>query len=215
MNIYVYIIDVFLYFDKYLGIVINNYGFEIYLILFFIIFLEIGLVVILFLLGDLLIFVVVIFVVLGVLNIYILVGVLMVVVILGDIVNYEIGRYLGEKLLKSEWLIKKEYIEIINKFYEKYGGKIIIFVRFVLIVCILVFFVVGIGKMSYKYFIFFNVLGGIFWVLVVFICGYFFGNILVVKENFIIVVIGIIVIFIFLGIIGFVKSKINKYNEVV
>lgn len=215
MNTYAYIIDVFLHLDKYLGTVINNYGFETYLILFLIIFLETGLVVTPFLPGDSLIFAAATFAALGALNIYILVGVLMVAAILGDTANYEIGRHLGEKLLKSERLIKKEHIEITNKFYEKHGGKTIIFARFVPIVRTLAPFVAGIGKMSYRHFISFNALGGILWVLAVSICGYFFGNIPVVKENFTIVVIGIIVISILPGIIGFVKSKMNKYNEVV
>ncbi|AGX42165.1 DedA family protein [Clostridium saccharobutylicum] len=215
MNTYAYIIDVFLHLDKYLGTVINNYGFETYLILFLIIFLETGLVVTPFLPGDSLIFAAATFAALGALNIYILVGVLMVAAILGDTANYEIGRHLGEKLIKSERLIKKEHIEITNKFYEKHGGKTIIFARFVPIVRTLAPFVAGIGKMSYRHFISFNALGGILWVLVVSICGYFFGNIPVVKENFTIVVIGIIVISILPGIIGFVKSKMNKYNEVV
>ena len=215
MNTYAYIIDVFLHLDKYLGTVINNYGFETYLILFLIIFLETGLVVTPFLPGDSLIFAAATFAALGALNIYILVGVLMVAAILGDTANYEIGRHLGEKLLKSERLIKKEHIEITNKFYEKHGGKTIIFARFVPIVRTLAPFVAGIGKMSYRHFISFNALGGILWVAIVSICGYFFGNIPVVKENFTIVVIGIIVISILPGIIGFVKSKMNKYNEVV
>ncbi|OOM06756.1 DedA family protein [Clostridium saccharobutylicum] len=215
MNTYAYIIDVFLHLDKYLGTVINNYGFETYLILFLIIFLETGLVVTPFLPGDSLIFAAATFAALGALNIYILVGVLMVAAILGDTANYEIGRHLGEKLLKSERLIKKEHIEITNKFYEKHGGKTIIFARFVPIVRTLAPFVAGIGKMSYRHFISFNALGGILWVSAVSICGYFFGNIPVVKENFTIVVIGIIVISILPGIIGFVKSKMNKYNEVV
>lgn len=100
MNTYAYIIDVFLHLDKYLGTVINNYGFETYLILFLIIFLETGLVVTPFLPGDSLIFAAATFAALGALNIYILVGVLMVAAILGDTANYEIGRHLGEKLIK-------------------------------------------------------------------------------------------------------------------
>lgn len=215
MSTYAYIIDMFLHLDKYLGTVINNYGFETYLILFLIIFLETGLVVTPFLPGDSLIFAAATFAALGALNIYILVGVLMAAAILGDTANYEIGRHLGEKLLKSERLIKKEHIETTNKFYEKHGGKTIIFARFVPIVRTLAPFVAGIGKMSYRHFISFNALGGILWVLAVSICGYFFGNIPVVKENFTIVVIGIIVISILPGIIGFIKSKMNKYNEVV
>ena len=213
MNYFTYMIDVFLHLDKYLGVVINNYGFETYLILFIIIFLETGLVVTPFLPGDSLIFAAATFAALGMLNIFILISVLIAAAVLGDTLNYEIGRHLGQKLIQHEKLIKKEHIEKTNSFYEKYGGKTIVFARFVPIVRTLAPFVAGIGKMNYRKFISFNAVGGISWVLVVTIMGYFFGNIEVVKENFSIVVIAIIAISVLPMIIAALKNKRNQCKE--
>lgn len=217
MNTFTYLIDIFLHLDKYLGSVINNYGFETYLILFLIIFLETGLVVTPFLPGDSLIFAAAAFAAMGMLNICVLVGILMVAAILGDTANYEIGRVFGNKLIKigGGKLIKKEHIDKTNEFYEKHGGKTIIFARFIPIVRTLAPFVAGIGKMNYRTFISFNALGGILWVLGVSALGYFFGNISIVKENFELVVIGIIVLSIMPAVIEILKSKIKKSNEIV
>lgn len=217
MNTFVYLIDMFLHLDKYLGAVINNYGFETYLILFAIIFLETGLVVTPFLPGDSLIFAAAAFGAMGMLNIYALVGILMVAAILGDTVNYEIGRFFGDKLIKigRGKLIKQEHLDKTNAFYEKYGGKTIIFARFIPIVRTLAPFVAGIGKMQYKHFISFNAIGGAFWVLGVSALGYFFGNISIVKENFSLVVIAIILISIMPAVIEVFKSKLKKTDEIV
>jgi len=217
MNTFTYLIDIFLHLDKYLGMVINNYGFETYLILFVIIFLETGLVVTPFLPGDSLIFAAAALSVAGALNIYALVGVLMVAAILGDTANYQIGRIFGNKLITigGGKLIKKEHLDKTNTFYEKYGAKTIIFARFIPIVRTLAPFVAGIGKMHYKKFISFNAIGGILWVLLVSALGYFFGNIPVVKKNFEIVIIAIIVISILPVVIEFFKSKMKKTDEIV
>ena len=217
MNTFTYLIDIFLHLDKYLGMVINNYGFETYLILFVIIFLETGLVVTPFLPGDSLIFAAAALSVAGALNIYALVGVLMVAAILGDTANYKIGRIFGNKLITigGGKLIKKEHLDKTNTFYEKYGAKTIIFARFIPIVRTLAPFVAGIGKMHYKKFISFNAIGGILWVLLVSALGYFFGNIPVVKKNFEIVIIAIIVISILPVVIEFFKSKMKKTDEIV
>lgn len=212
MSTVAYIIDIFLHLDKYLGVVINNYGFETYLILFLIIFLETGLVVTPFLPGDSLIFAAATFAAMGMLNIYILVAVLMIAAILGDTVNYEIGRIFGDKIIKigNGKLIKQEHLDKTNKFYDKHGGKTIIFARFIPIVRTLAPFVAGMGKMHYKNFISFNAVGGIVWVVLVSALGYFFGNIPVVKENFTIVIMAIILISIMPAAIAFLKSKFNK-----
>jgi membrane-associated protein len=217
MNTFTYLIDIFLHLDKYLGMVINNYGFETYLILFIIIFLETGLVVTPFLPGDSLIFAAAAFSAMGMLNIYILVGILMIAAILGDTVNYEIGRFFGNKLISigGGKIIKQEHLDKTNSFYEKYGGKTIIFARFIPIVRTLAPFVAGISKMHYKKFISFNAIGGSLWVLGVSTLGYFFGNIPLVKNNFEIVIIAIILISIFPIFIEFFKSKIKKANQVV
>ena len=212
-----YLIDIFLHLDKYLGMVINNYGFETYIILFVIIFLETGLVVTPFLPGDSLIFAAAALSVDGMLNIYALIGLLMVAAILGDTANYEIGRHFGNKLIKigNGKLIKQEHLDKTHSFYEKYGGKTIIFARFVPIVRTLAPFVAGIGKMNYRHFISFNAVGGISWVLGISALGYFFGNIPVVKKNFEIVVIAIIFISIMPAIIEVLRSKMKKSNEIV
>ncbi|NRT91536.1 DedA family protein [Clostridium beijerinckii] len=217
MNTVTYLIDIFLHLDKYLGFIINNYGFETYLLLFFIIFLETGLVVTPFLPGDSLIFAAAAFAAMGMLNIYALLGLLMVAAILGDTVNYEIGRIFGDKLINIAGgkLIKKEHLDKTNKFYEKHGGKTIIFARFIPIVRTLAPFVAGIGKMQYRHFISFNAIGGILWVLVVSSLGFFFGNIPVVKKNFEFVIIAIIFISIVPVIIEFLRSKMKKANEVI
>ncbi len=206
-----YVIDIFLHVDNYLGALINNYGFETYLILFSIIFLETGLVVTPFLPGDSLIFAAATFAAIGMFNIYILVGVLCAAAILGDTVNYEIGRIFGNKMIKigNGKLIKQEHLDKTNKFYEKYGGKTIIFARFIPIVRTLAPFVAGIGKMHYRNFISFNAIGGILWVLIVSSLGYFFGNIPIVKNNFTIVIMAIIFISITPAVIGFMKNKFS------
>jgi membrane-associated protein len=217
MNTVTYLIDIFLHLDKYLGFIINNYGFETYLLLFFIIFLETGLVVTPFLPGDSLIFAAAAFAAMGMLNIYALLGLLMVAAILGDTVNYEIGRIFGDKLINIAGgkLIKKEHLDKTNKFYEKHGGKTIIFARFIPIVRTLAPFVAGIVKMQYRHFISFNAMGGILWVLVVSALGFFFGNIPVVKKNFEFVIIAIIFISIVPVIVEFLRSKMKKTNQTV
>lgn len=214
---FAYLIDIFLHLDKYLGMVINQYGVETYLILFVIIFLETGLVVTPFLPGDSLIFTAAALSVDGALNIYLLIGILIVAAILGDTVNYEIGRVFGTKLIKigGGKLIKQEHLDKTNSFYEKYGGKTIIFARFIPIVRTLAPFVAGIGEMHYKKFISFNAIGGILWVLGVSALGYFFGNMPVVKNNFELVVIAIILISIMPPVIEVLKSKMKKSNEIV
>ena len=214
---FAYLIDIFLHLDKYLGMVINNYGFETYIILFLIIFCETGLVVTPFLPGDSLIFTAAALAAMGMLNIYVLVGLLMVAAILGDTANYEIGRVFGNKLIKigGGKLIKQEHLDKTHAFYEKYGGKAIIFARFIPIVRTLAPFVAGIGKMNYRSFISFNAIGGTLWVLGVSALGYFFGNISIVKDNFELVVIAIILISIMPAVIEVLKSKMKKSNEVV
>ncbi|WP_315068333.1 DedA family protein [uncultured Clostridium sp.] len=208
------IIDIFLHLDKYLAAVVGNYGVETYLMLFIIIFLETGLVITPFLPGDSLIFAAAALAAEGALNIYMLIGILMIAAILGDTSNYEIGRLFGHKILKSGRFIKQEHLDKTNKFYEKYGGKTIIFARFIPIVRTIAPFVAGIGEMSYKKFISFNAIGGVIWVLIVSALGYFFGSIPVVKNNFELVIIAIILISILPIIIEFIRSKAKKTDEV-
>ncbi|NEU05894.1 MULTISPECIES: DedA family protein [Clostridium] len=202
---------VFLHIDKFLGAFIGEYGLFIYLILFIIIFCETGLVIIPFLPGDYLLFAAGAFAALGNLNIVILIIFLGLAAILGDTVNYHIGRYLGPKVLKDDnKFLKKEYIDKTNKFYETYGGKTIILARFMPIIRTFAPFVAGVGKMDYKKFITFNAIGGIVWVSGISLIGYSFGNIPFVEKNFSIVIIAIIMISLLPAIFELIKNKFFK-----
>jgi membrane-associated protein len=161
-----------------------------------------------FLPGDSLLFAAGTFAAVGSLNVHLLFVILSCAAILGDTVNYWIGHYLGEKLFnKYPRTLKKEYIDKTNKFYEKYGGKTIIIARFVPIVRSFAPFVAGVGSMTYSKFISYNIIGGVLWCASFVYCGYFFGNLSIVKNNFSFVIIAIIFISILPGIIEFIKHK--------
>jgi len=187
------IIDLFLHLDEYLAKIILDYGAWTYGILFVVIFVETGLVVMPFLPGDSLLFAAGTFAALGSLNIWGLVGLLITAAVLGDAVNYSIGHYLGERAYNIKW-IKKEYFDKTHAFFEKHGGKAIFLARFVPIVRTFAPFVAGIGKMSYGYFITYNFVGGITWVALFTLAGYFFGNIPFMRDNFEYVIIVIILV---------------------
>jgi len=188
-----FFLDLFLNLDEHMANLIAQYGVWTYAILFLVIFMETAFVITPILPGDSLLFAAGMFAAIGSLDIYILLGLLIFAAILGDTVNYSIGRYLGERAYNIKW-IKQEYFEKTHAFYEKHGGKTIILARFVPIVRTFAPFVAGIGKMSYKRFIAYNIIGGIAWVLICTLAGFFFGNIPVVRENFEIVIIGIILL---------------------
>ena len=176
-------IDFILHIDKYIGMLIDKFGAATYLILFLIIFAETGLVLTPFLPGDSLLFIVGTFASQGYFNIMLTWILLCIAAILGDSANYTIGNLFGKKLLKEKNLIKKEHLKKTDDFYEKYGAKTIIIARFVPIVRTLAPFVAGIGKMEYKKFLTYNVVGGIFWVTLFTLAGYFFGGIPFVQKN--------------------------------
>lgn len=196
MEILTQTLDLFLHVDEHLAVFIRDYGLWVYLILFLIIFCETGLVVTPFLPGDSLLFAcgALAASVEGGLSMTILVPLLIVAAVLGDAVNYSIGYKVGPGYLEKGKLrfVKKEHLEKTQRFYEKYGGKTIILARFVPIVRTFAPFVAGIGRMEYKRFGLFNVIGAIAWVLICGFAGFFFGNIPVVKQNFEIVILGII-----------------------
>src|SRR5689334_20245339 len=164
-------IDLFLHLDEHLQSVIGQYGAWTYGILFAVIFVETGLVIMPFLPGDSLLFAAGTFAALGSLNLWLLMGLLMVAAILGDTVNYAIGHYLGERAYDIKW-IKREYLDKTHAFFEKHGGKAIFLARFVPIVRTFAPFVAGVGKMSYGYFVTYNFVGGIVWVLLFTLSGY-------------------------------------------
>jgi len=148
---------------------------------------------------------------LGSFNIFILLGLLISAAILGDTVNYWIGHFFGERLIANPKVpIKKKHIDKTKAFFEKYGGKTIILARFVPIVRTFAPFVAGIGKMSYQKFISFNVIGGIAWVSLFLLSGFYFGNIPAVKHNFSLVIMGIILVSILPMIAEVVRNKKNR-----
>jgi membrane-associated protein len=202
-------IDLFLHLDEYLQEIIVNYGAWTYAILFLVIFVETGLVVMPFLPGDSLLFAAGTFAALGSFNVWGLIGLLIVAAVLGDAVNYSIGHYLGDRAYNIKW-IKKEYLEKTHAFFEKHGGKAIFLARFVPIVRTFAPFVAGIGKMSYTYFATYNIVGGVTWVFLFTLLGFFFGNIPFVKKNFELVIIVIILVSVVPMIVEWWKHRSEK-----
>jgi membrane-associated protein len=202
-------IDLLLHLDKHLAAIIQQYGVWTYLILFLIIFCETGLVVTPILPGDSLLFATGAFAATGALNISTVLILLTIAAIVGDTLNYWIGAYIGPKAFYSEKsrFFKKEYLIRTHEFYEKHGGKTIIIARFMPIIRTFAPFVAGIGKMTYARFLSYNVIGGILWIALFTLGGYFFGNIPVVKRNFTLVILAIIILSILPGVIEFIRHK--------
>jgi membrane-associated protein len=211
MHIIAYLIDFILHIDIHLGSIISQYGFLTYGLLFLIIFIETGLVVTPFLPGDSLLFAAGAFASLGSFNILALLLILTLAAVSGDTANYWIGHFFGEELISHPKVpIKKEHIKKTQEFFAKYGGKTIVLARFIPIIRTFAPFVAGVGKMHYGKFISFNVVGGVAWVLLFSLAGYFFGNIPSVKHNFSLVVIAIVLLSVTPMIYGTVKTKRDK-----
>ncbi len=205
------LIDLFLHLDTHLGEIITNYGTWTYAILFTIIFCETGLVVAPFLPGDSLLFAAgALAAATGAMEPLTLVILLGIAAILGDTVNYSIGKIFGNKVLQKFTFIKREHIEYTERFYAKHGGKTIIFARFAPIVRTFAPFVAGIGAMNYGRFVLFNVVGGIAWVTSFIYIGYFFGNIPVVKRNFTLIIVAIVIISVLPAVLEFVRQRFGK-----
>jgi membrane-associated protein len=192
------LIDIFLHLDEHLRPILETYGSWTYLLLFTIVFCETGLVVTPFLPGDSLLFAAGAFAASGSLSLTVLILSLIAAAVIGDTVNYWVGHFLGARLvnmkIKGFRLIKPEHLAYTHEFYEKYGGKTIILARFVPIVRTLAPFVAGLGTMSYGKFMSYNVIGGVAWVVICSVAGYFFGNLPFVRDNFSLVVLAIIVL---------------------
>ena len=210
MNTLVHVVNFILHLDKSLNGIMQNYGMLTYLFLFLIVFCETGLVVTPFLPGDSLIFVA------GALSVgspkvAIFFITFLLAAVIGDTVNYHIGKKIGNKILEREDIkyIKKDYIIKAHKFYEKHGSMTIVIGRFIPIIRTFVPFVAGMGEMHYLKFIGYNILGGFLWVTLFLGGGYLFGNLPLVKNNFSIVLIAIIFISIIPAIVAFIKERKN------
>ncbi len=203
------LVDLILHLDQHLLDLARTYGIWIYAILFLIVFLETGVVVTPFLPGDSLLFVAGAIAAAGEMNVHGLVLLLIAAAILGDSLNYAIGRYLGPRVFRFEdtRFFKRAYIDRTHAFFERHGGKTIIIARFIPIIRTYAPFVAGIGAMAYRRFLVFNVTGAILWVLLLTYAGYFFGNLPLVKNNLTLVILGIIVLSILPGIFEFLRAR--------
>jgi membrane-associated protein len=208
--------DILLHLDKYINVVIQDYGQWTYLILFLIVFCETGLVVTPFLPGDSLLFVAGAFAALGSLNLVWVLVLLSVAAILGDTINYWVGNYIGPKVfqMQNSRIFKKEYLDRTHQFYEKYGPITIVIGRFVPIIRTFAPFLAGVGSMTYGKFLTYNVVGGIFWIFSFTLGGYFFGNLPFVKKNFTFVIFAIIIISVMPTVIEYYRQRKAAKKEV-
>jgi membrane-associated protein len=199
----------FLHLDSSLQQVINDYGVWTYAILFLIIFCETGLVITPFLPGDSLLFAIGTFAAQEMLQLRGVVIILLGAAILGDTVNYGIGFYLAPRVLRHQRIrfVKQEYIDRTQRFYEKHGGKTIIIARFIPIIRTFAPFLAGVGRMQYGRFLFYNVIGGVLWVVGFVFAGYFFGNLPFIKENFTLAIMVIIVVSLIPAGIEWLRSR--------
>ena len=206
------LIDFILHIDQHLIELTQTYGLWIYAILFLIMFCETGLVVTPFLPGDSLLFAAGAVAALGGMNVHMAAALLLAAAVIGDAANFAIGKYFGEKLFAKpdSRVFKREYLDKTHAFYEKYGGKTIILARFVPIVRTFAPFVAGMGDMHYGRFIRYNIIGALMWVGLLTSAGYFFGELPVVKNNFGLVVIGIIAVSVLPMAVEIAKAKWGK-----
>jgi membrane-associated protein len=215
MDLIIYFVDFFIHLDKYLPLIIQSFGVWAYVIIFLVIFCETGLVVTPILPGDSLLFALGAFAAQGALNVEILLISLCLAAVAGDTVNYSVGHFLGPKVFhyQDSRFFKKEYLLRTHRFYEKHGGKTIIIARFVPIVRTFAPFVAGIGAMKYFRFITYNIVGGIAWVCLFLLGGYFFGGIPAVKRNFTLVIMAIIIISVLPGVFEYWRQRRNISRE--
>jgi membrane-associated protein len=201
------LLDIILHLNTHLDTLVANYGAWIYAILFLIVFCETGLVVTPFLPGDSLLFAVGALAAGGKLDLWLAMGLVFVAAVLGDTVNYSIGKYAGRQLIaKFPRLIKQKHLDQTHAFFERYGGKTIVIARFVPIVRTLAPFVAGIGAMTYRRFMAYNFGGALLWVGLITPAGYLFGQMPVVKKNFSLVILGIIVVSILPAVFEIVRE---------
>ena len=209
MDLLAAFIDIILHLDAHLMILVQDYGIWVYAILFMIIFAETGLVFAPFLPGDSLLFVAGALCGLDALQLQWLMPLLMLAAFSGDNTNYWVGRLLGMRLFRrmEGRFLKREHLDKTHAFYEKHGGKTIIFARFMPIIRTFAPFVAGIGTMRYRLFVLFSALGSVAWIGSLTLAGYFFGNIPVVKNNLTLIILGVIVLSFLPAIIEFLRQR--------
>ena len=206
--------DIFLHMDAHLNALAAYMGPWLYVLLFAVIFCETGLVVTPFLPGDSLLFAVGALASIqgSVISLPLIIILLTLAAVLGDAVNYAVGKYIGPKIFSKDtgvWLNKKHLLAAHN-FYEKYGGKTIVLARFIPIIRTFAPFVAGVGRMTYKHFFFYNVFGAIIWVLIFTLAGYYFGSMPVVQKHFHYIIAGIILVSALPAVYEFIKAKMQK-----
>lgn len=210
MEFIVAAVDVLLHLDRHIADFITWGGGWAYVVLFAVIFAETGLVVTPFLPGDSLLFAVGSLCALGMLSLEVVIVLLIVAAIAGDAVNYAIGRRFGSVIINhprwQRW-IRREHLDRTHAFYERHGGKTIVLARFVPIVRTFAPFVAGLGEMTYRRFAIFNVSGAVVWVLSFSMLGYLFGNVPAVKENFSLVIVGIIAISMLPAVVEYIRQR--------
>lgn len=202
-------LDIVLHLDTHLLALVQDYGVWVYAILFAIIFAETGLVIAPFLPGDSLLFVIGALCGMGSLQLEVAMPLLILAAFMGDNTNYWIGRLLGLRLLEraGSRLIRHEHLEKTHAFYEKHGGKTVIFARFLPILRTFAPFVAGIGTMNYRQYVMFSIIGGVSWIGSLTLAGYFFGNIPVIKDNLTLMILVIVFISFVPAMIQFVRHR--------
>ena len=208
------ILDLFLHVDEHLADFVQSHGRLVYGLLFAIIFAETGLVVTPFLPGDSLLFAAGALAGSGMLDIRLLLVLFIGASVLGDAVNYSVGRYIGPRVFRPEGrsgrfarMLNPKHLERTHEFFERHGGKAVVMARFVPIVRTFIPFVAGAGAMTYSAFAFYNVFGGVLWVVICVGAGYLFGGMPVVKENFELVVVGIVFVSVLPMIVELVRQR--------
>lgn len=213
MEIIKQVLDFTLHVDEYLSQIIQSMGVWTYVLMFAIIFAETGLVVTPLLPGDSLLFALGAFAAKGDLILWVLFATLFGAAVIGDTVNYHVGKFLGPRVFTDRMpLLNRRHLEQTHAFFEKYGGKTIIIARFVPIVRTFAPFVAGVGAMTYGTFIFYNIIGALLWVPTCLFAGFFFGNLPIVQENFEMVLIGIIVVSLLPAIVEISREKYKHYK---
>jgi membrane-associated protein len=207
-------IDFVIHLDLYLELIIKTFGIWSYLVLFVVIFIETGLVITPFLPGDSLLFAAGALAAIGAFEVVPLFILLALAAVLGDTANYWIGHYFGPRVFNQNIrFLKREYLDKTQAFYEKHGGKTILLARFVPIVRTFAPFVAGVGRMRYGYFISYNIFGGILWTALFIFGGFFFGNLPVVKDNFSIVILAIVVISVLPAVFEYLRDRAKTKRE--